>query len=199
MRTELSTMALHKTLVGLILVAISLAGPAAWAQSAQYTGIGRTPSAAEIREWDISVGPSGKELPPGRGTAKQGAPIYASKCAGCHGADLSGGNGPRLRGGEGTMTTMQAQRTVGSYWGFATTVWDFISRDMPPTTVRGTLTPDEVYALTAFLLFKNGIIQESEVIDAQSLPKVKMPNRNGFVPLNPEYKKDAVRPHGIYP
>jgi cytochrome c len=171
-----------------------------WAQSKNYAGIGRTAGAEEIKEWDISVGPSGKELPPGSGTAKEGAAIYAAKCAACHGADLAGGQGgPRLRGGEGTMTTLQIQRSVGSYWGFATTVWDFISRDMPPTPVRGTLKPNEVYALTAFILFRNGIIQETDVMDAQSLPKVKMPNRNNFVPLNPEYKKDAVRPHGIYP
>ncbi|MSV35159.1 MAG: cytochrome c [Bryobacterales bacterium] len=171
----------------------------AFAQSAKYSGVGRAPSATEIKDWDISVGPSGKELPPGSGTAKQGAPIYAAKCAGCHGVDLMDGKGgPRLRGGEGTLTSLRIERSIGSYWGFATTVWDFINRDMPPTPVRGTLTHEEVYALTAFILSKNNIIKEDEVMDAKSLPRVKMPNREGYVPFNPVYKKDAVRPHGSY-
>jgi S-disulfanyl-L-cysteine oxidoreductase SoxD len=169
-----------------------------WAQSGKYQNVGRTPSAAEIKEWDIAIGPSGKELPSGSGTAKEGAALYATKCAACHGPDLAGANGPALRGGEGTMTSLEIERSIGSYWGFATTVWDFINRDMPLTQARGTLKPDEVYAITAFLLFKNGIIQETDVMDAKTLPKVKMPNRNNFIPLNPEYHKDAVRPYGSY-
>ena len=182
----------------LLALVITYSGPG-WAQSAKYSGVGRAPSATEIKDWDISVGPSGKELPPGSGTARQGEPIYKAKCAGCHGEDLVGGRGgPRLRGGEGTLTSLAVQRSIGSYWGFATTVWDFINRDMPPTPVRGTLTHEEVYALTAFILSKNNIIKEDDVMDAKSLPKVKMPNREGYVPFNPVYKKDAVRPHGSY-
>jgi cytochrome c len=191
-------MALHtfKSLLVALLILVSTAG---WGQGGKFSGIGRAPSVQEIKDWDISVGPSGKELPPGSGTAKQGAPIYAAKCAGCHGPNLDDGKGgPNLRGGEGTLTTNRIDRSIGSYWGFATTVWDFINRDMPPTPVRGTLTHEEVYALTAFILFKNNIIKEDTVMDAASLPKVKMPNREGYVPFNPVYNKNAVRPHGSY-
>lgn len=183
----------------LFVLSLALCGSTLFAQSGKYTGVGRAPSAQEVKEWDISPGPSGKELPPGSGTAKQGAPIYAAKCAGCHGPNLDDGKGgPRLRGGEGTLTSLAIQRSVGSYWGFATTLWDFINRDMPPTPVRMTLTHDEVYALTAFILSRNNIIKDDEVMDAKTLPKVKMPNREGYVPFIPVYNKNAVRPHGSY-
>jgi cytochrome c len=184
---------------GLVVALVAAVGAAGWTQSGKYAGVGRTPSAQEVKDWDISPGPKGKELPPGSGTAKQGEPIYKAKCAGCHGEDLNGGRGgPRLRGGEGTLTSLAIERSIGSYWGFATTVWDFINRDMPPTPVRGTLTHEEVYALTAFILAKNNIIKEDQVMDAKSLPQVKMPNREGYVPFNPVYNKNAVRPHGSY-
>lgn len=188
-----------RTFKALLLAAVICGGTAGWAQSGKFAGVGRAPSAQELKDWDISPGPKGKELPAGSGTAKQGEPIYKAKCAGCHAEDLSGGRGgPRLRGGEGTLTSLAIQRSIGSYWGFATTVWDFINRDMPPTPVRGTLTHDEVYALTAFILYKNNIIKEDQVMDAKSLPQVKMPNREGYVPFNPVYDKNAVRPHGSY-
>jgi mono/diheme cytochrome c family protein len=155
---------------------------AALAQTPAYNGVGRTPSEAEIRSWDISIGPAGKELPPGRGTAKGAAEIYSKKCAACHGPTGEGtATAPHLLGGKGTLSTLQPVRTIGSYWPFATTVWDYINRAMP-LNQGGTLTPDEVYALTAWVLYRNDIIQESDVMDATSLPKVQMPNRNGFVP-----------------
>ncbi len=167
-------------------------------QTPDYKNVGKTPSADEIKTWDISVGPAGKELPPGSGTAKEGADLYTKKCAVCHGADLKGGKGaPRLMGGQGTLTSLHVQRSIGSYWPFATTIWDFINRAMPPKQ-GGSFKPDEVYALTAFLLYKNDIIQESDVIDAKSLPKIQMPNRNNFVPLWPEWKRDDKRPYGAY-
>ena len=174
---------------------------AALAQTPDYKNVGRTPSAEEMRAWDISVGPAGKELPPGSGTAKVGAEIYAKKCAVCHGATLEGSKAtgaPRLVGGQGTLTTPHIQRSIGSYWPFATTIFDFINRGMPPNQPMQ-FKPDEVYSLSAFLLYKNGIIQESDVIDAKSLPKIQMPNRNNFVPLWPVWDKKAVRPYGIYP
>jgi cytochrome c len=177
---------------------VSFVCAAALAQTPSYNGVGRTPTADEVRAWDISVGPAGKELPPGSGTAKDGAAIYARKCAACHGVSLEGGTAPDLVGGQGTLTTLRIERTIGSYWPFATTIWDYINRGMP-TTQRGSLTANEVYALTAFLLYKNGIVQEGDVIDAKSLPEVRMPNRNNFVPYSPEWKKDAKRPHGLYP
>jgi len=153
------------------------------AQAPSYSNVGRSPTPEEVQAWDISIGPEGKELPPGSGTAKEGAEIYARKCAACHGASAEGSQlGPRLVGGKGTLNTPTPVRTIGSYWPFATTIWDYIRRAMPPKQ-GGSLSASEVYSLTAFLLFRNDIIAESDVIDAKSLPKVQMPNRNGFVPV----------------
>lgn len=166
----------------------------ALAQMPSYN-VGRAPSPDEIQKWDISIRPSdGKELPPGQGTAKEGATVYARKCAACHGKTASeGGNSgdlgrpfaPPLVGGRGTLTTANPVRTIESYWPFATTVWDYTNRAMPRRQ-EGTLTADEVYAVTAFLLYRSGIIQENDVMDAKALPKVQMPNRNGFIPEKPE-------------
>ena len=183
-----------------VMALVPLCGITALAQTPTYKNRGRTPSAEEIRAWDISVGPEGKELPAGSGTAQEGAKIYAQRCARCHGPtgaegpDLPGSASlwpypvfigkrpvPPLRGGKGTLATLHPVRTLGSFWPFATTIWDYINRAMPPKE-EGTLSADEVYALTAFLLFQNGIIQEGDVMDAKSLPKVSMPNRNGFIP-----------------
>jgi cytochrome c len=147
-----------------------------------YSGIGRAPSEQDIRSQDFAVSVDGTELPPGRGTAREGAPLYAQKCAACHGPELQGSPlGPALMGGKGTMTTVRPQKTIGSYWSFATSIWDYINRAMPRNQ-EGTLTHDQVYALTAYLLFRNEIIREADVMDAQSLPKVEMPFRNGFLP-----------------
>jgi hypothetical protein len=167
----------------LVPVAAALAAcAAALAQTPTYSNVGRTPSKEEVRTWDISIGPEGKELPPGSGTAKEGAEIYAKKCATCHGPSGEGGQlAPRLLGGKGTLGTLYPVRTIGSYWPFATTIWDYINRAMP-LNQGGSLSASEVYALTAFLLYRNDIILESDVIDANSLPKVRMPNRNGFLP-----------------
>jgi mono/diheme cytochrome c family protein len=158
----------------------------ALAQTPDYRNVGRAPTQEQIRAWDIAVGPDGKELPPGSGTATEGAKIFANRCAACHGQNLEGSPlGPRLTGGEGTFNTLYPVRTIGSYWPFATTLWDYINRAMPRNQ-EGSLSANEVYALTAFLLYRNKIIQEGDVIDAKSLPKVQMPNRNGFVPARLE-------------
>jgi mono/diheme cytochrome c family protein len=155
---------------------------AASGQAPDYNNIGTSPTKEEIQAWDLSIGPEGKELPPGSGTAKQGAEIFAKKCAACHGATAEGSQlAPRLLGGKGTLNTLQPVRTIGSYWPFATTIWDYINRAMPPKQ-GGSLAANDVYALTAFLLFRNEIIPDTELMDAKSLPKVQMPNRNGFVP-----------------
>ena len=172
-------------------VTVLVASVAALAQAPTYSNVGRTPTAEEIRAWDIAVGPSGKELPLGRGTAQKGAKIYAQKCVLCHGpTGAEGLIGPlnrRLVGGQGTLTSPEPVRTIRSFWAFATTIWDFINRAMPQKE-EGSLSADEVYALTAFLLFQNGIITETDVMDAQSLLKVPMPNRDGYVPPRPEWK-----------
>jgi S-disulfanyl-L-cysteine oxidoreductase SoxD len=172
------------------------------AQTPTYK-LGRTPSEDEIRAWDIAIGPEGKELPPGSGTAKEGAKIYAQQCAGCHGpTGAEEGTARRLVGGDGTLNAITPVKTIGSYWPFATTVWNYINDAMPPNFRNLPKPPksaDEVYALTAFLLYRNGIIKESDVIDGKSLPKIQMPNRNGFVPSRPEWKPGAARPFGLYP
>ncbi len=155
-----------------------------FAQTPTYQ-LGRPPTPEEVRAWDISIGPAGTELPAGSGTAKLGAPIYARKCAVCHGATgrevMPAGPRVPLVGGEGTHATPNPVRSVGSYWAFATTIWDVINRAMPVGN-QGTLTPEEVYALSALVLYWNGIIEETDVIDATTLPKIEMPNRNGFIP-----------------
>jgi len=169
-----------------------LACGAAMAQSPTYK-VGRTPTEAEVREWDNLVGSDGKELPPGKGSAVDGAPIYAAKCAVCHGKN---GEGippfRRLVGGTGTLNTPTPKITVGSYAPFATTVWEYINRAMPRLAER-TLSPDEVYALTAWVLYKNDIIKETDVLDQNSLLEVQMPNRNGFYPLPPQAAPDKDR------
>ena len=182
-----------------------LAANVAMAQAPSYPKIGRAPTKEEIAAWDISVGPDGKGLPEGHGTSKEGAAIYAEKCAVCHGSEGQGGKiGPRVVGGIAdteTLTTLKPVRSVGGYWPYATSVWDFIRRAMPRGQ-SGTLTPNEVYALTAFILFKSKIIQEGDVLDAKTLPKVQMPNRNGFVParfadIPDEHKRGCTQ--GICP
>src|ERR1700686_615106 len=159
---------------------VLLSASATLAQTPSYANVGRTPTKEEIQAWDIGVGPDGKGLPAGQGTAKEGAPIFAAKCAACHGANGEGGKiGPRVVGGIAdteTLTTLKPVRTVGGYWPYATSVYDFIHRAMPRGQ-SGTLTPNEVYALTAFILFKSNIIKEGDVLDAKTLPKVQMPNR----------------------
>jgi mono/diheme cytochrome c family protein len=190
----------------LIITAMVLAAPsAAPAQKPTTYNLGRTPTSEEIRAWDIAIGPAGKELPPGSGTAQQGAKIYAQRCAQCHGPTGMEKNPtgfPRnpLVGGKGTIGTIHEVKTIGSEWPYATTVWDFINRAMPPNQ-EGSLSADDVYALTAFLLCQNGIVGESDVIDAKSLPKVQMPNRNAFVPPLPlpKWSPRTSMPYGIYP
>jgi cytochrome c len=147
-------------------------------------GVPATP--AETAAADISVGPDGAGLPPGSGTPKQGAEVYAAKCVACHGADGANGINDRLvsgRGGRGTLTSPSPVKTIGSYWPYATTIFDYIRRAMPFQTPES-LTNDQVYALTAYLLSENGIIGANDTMNAQTLPQVKMPNRNGFIDMS---------------
>jgi S-disulfanyl-L-cysteine oxidoreductase SoxD len=168
--------------------AMILALGAGAACAGEGPGLGQPIAPADTAAWDISIGSDGVGLPPGSGTAAAGAAIYAEKCALCHGAKGEGGVANRLVGGQGTLAgPNDPVKTVGSYWPYATTVFDFIRRTMPWTQPK-TLSNDEVYATTAFILEMNGIIGENDVIDAQTLPKVMMPNRNGFVSLYPAKK-----------
>src|SRR5262245_4712972 len=157
------------------------------AQSPTY-GVGRSPSAEEIRALDISIGPTGEELPPGRGTAKEGAEVYKQKgCAVCHGAAGIGGPAPLLKSKAGPEVPIwERERILPLRAPFATTVWDYINRCMP-LGKEGTLTANEVYSLTAYLLFINQVIPEDQVLDQQSLPKIKMPIGSDYASL-PEWK-----------
>jgi mono/diheme cytochrome c family protein len=185
-----------------VLALAMLMGGAALAQSSTY-GVGRTPTAEEIRAWDISIGPTGEELPPGSGTAAEGARVYLrTGCAGCHGREGEGGRAPRraprlVKVEPGPdVDPWVAARILPYRSPYATTVWDYINRGMPLNR-EGTLTADEVYALTAFLLYKNEVIAEDAVMDAESLPQVEMPNREGFAPL-PDWQPGMPRLPG-YP
>jgi S-disulfanyl-L-cysteine oxidoreductase SoxD len=144
-------------------------------------GVGRPPTAEEVQAWDLTIPPDGQGLPPGTGTAALGKAIYAERCASCHGERGEGGKYDRLVGGHGTLATDKPIRTIGSFWQYAPTLWSYIRRAQP-VDEPGSLTVDQVYAVTAYLLHLNGIIGELDVMDAKTLPQVKMPNRDGFVP-----------------
>jgi S-disulfanyl-L-cysteine oxidoreductase SoxD len=161
-----------------ILFACLAAGAAcAWAEP---QGLGSAPDKALVQAWDIDVSPDGAGLPAGRGSVAQGARVYAQKCAVCHGTNGEGNPMDQLVGGGGTLASAQPVKTIGSFWPFATTVFDYIRRAMPFNEPQS-LSDDEVYAVTAYLLYRNGIVGETAVMDAQTLPAVSMPNHSGFV------------------
>jgi mono/diheme cytochrome c family protein len=143
--------------------------------------VGHPPTAEEIKAWDLTIRPDGQGLPPGSGTAALGKAVYEERCASCHGEKGEDTKYSRLVGGHGTLATAQPVRTIGSFWQYATTLWSYIRRSQP-FDEPGSLTADQVYAVTAYLLHLNGIIGEQDVMDAKTLPLVKMPNRDGFVP-----------------
>ena len=156
----------------------ALASPA-FAQ--QSPNLGKAISAEDLAAWDISVGPDGAGLPPGSGTVKQGEAVFAAKCQACHGEKGAGTPNDRLVGGQGSLPGDKPPiKTVGSYWPYATTLFDYIRRAMPFNESKS-LTSDEAYGVVAYLLNLNGVIPESETLNAQSLQKVTMPNREGFV------------------
>ena len=152
---------------------------------AQGPNLGQPISPADIAAWDISVLPDGSGLPPGSGTPAQGSHIYAQKCAACHGENGKGGQNAALVGGLPLTTGIDATKTIANFWPYATTLFDFTRRAMPWPRPR-TLTNDEVYALTAYILALNKIIGENDVMNADTLPKVRMPNRDGFIVRFPE-------------
>ena len=159
--------------------ALFVAGPAL-AQASQF---GQSIAPADIGSWDISIGPDGAGLPAGSGTASQGEAVYVAKCQACHGEKGVGGPSDALVGGMGSLAPGKTPvKTVGSYWPYATTLFDYIRRAMPFPETKS-LTDDEIYAVTAYILNLNGIVATDEVLDAQSLPKVKMSNRDGFIPF----------------
>jgi S-disulfanyl-L-cysteine oxidoreductase SoxD len=179
----------------LLAAAIVLSLPVtALAQGPTYR-LGTTPSAEEIKARDTAVSPDGKELPSGSGTVKQGAAVYAQKCQACHGPN---GTGTPLHRGLIPLGNAKPVKIQGSLVPYATTVWDFINRAMP-STKPGSLTPDEVYAVTAYVLFLNDVIKETDSLDAMTLPQVRMPNRDNFLPVEIDWKPGQRRPLGHYP
>ena len=174
-------MSMRKPLIALVAaLPLALASGAALAQSG--TGLGKPISEADVKQWDIAILPDGSNLPPGSGTAAQGALIYAQKCLACHGENGKGGGAPGagpLAGGAPLSNGIETPKTIGNYYPYATTVFDFTRRAMPFNMPRS-LTDDEVYALTAYILSLNKLIGENDVMDAKTLPQVKMPNRDNF-------------------
>ena len=165
-------------LLSMLSLCACAAGPQA--TGSKSPALGTPVSAAEIARWDISIPPSGAGLPPGSGTARQGLQVYEQKCLACHGARGVGKPADPLAGGTGSLAGKTPLRTVGSYWPYATTLFDYVRRAMPITNPLS-LSNDELYAVTAYVLNINGIIGEDVAMSAQSLPQVKMPNREGFV------------------
>lgn len=147
---------------------------------------GRPATPEEIKLWDIDVRPDGKGLPVGSGTALKGKTIYEENCAACHGVNGQGGIKDRLVGGQGTLTSARPVKTVGSFWPYSTTLFDYVRRAMP-YQAPGSLSIDETYAVTAYILSLNGLLPETGKLDKESLPKVMMPNRDGFIP-EPEFR-----------
>ena len=159
---------------------LSLVALLALPMQAQKFGAGRAATAEELKAADIGILIDGTGLPAGKGTAIEGKEVFSRRCAKCHGAKAEGGDEAPLVGGKGTLASSKPLKTIGSFWPYSTTLFDYINRAMP-FNQPGILTPDQVYSVSAFLLHLNGIIQENDVMDAKSLPKVKMPNREGFV------------------
>jgi cytochrome c len=157
---------------------MALAIGSAFAQEGPGLGVEATPE--QVAGWSISIQPDGTGLPAGSGTVAAGAEVYAAQCLVCHGEEGVGGPNDRLVGGHGTISTDATIRTVGSYWPYATTVFDYIRRAMPLLQPQS-LTNDETYAVTAYLLELNGIIDENDVMNAETLPQVEMPNAGNFV------------------
>src|SRR4030088_256467 len=174
-------------------LALIWAGAVTLAAQSPANGVGRPATPEEIRDLGAPIAPDGGGLPPGSGTVAAGREVFAARCSKCHGEKAEGVVGPTLVGGQGTLATAKPLKTVGSYWPYATTVWDYINRAMPfdqPSLLK----PPEVYAVVAYILNLNGIIANDQVMDAKSLPKVKMPNRDGFVAdPRPDVGKNAKR------
>ena len=166
--------------VGFAALIAVVSGLPVQAQAQSHYGIGRTATDAEIAGWNIDVGGNGGNLPPGSGGVAHGREVFEQQCAACHGAKGEGGVGDRLVGGQGTLTTSKPVQTVGSYWPYAPTLFDYIRRAMPQSAPES-LGNDDVYAVSAYILHLNGLIPAETTLDAGALRAIKMPNRNMFV------------------
>jgi S-disulfanyl-L-cysteine oxidoreductase SoxD len=172
-----------------LIVAAALAlACCAGAALAQSPGLGKPLTEADIKQWDIAVLPDGSNLPPGSGTPAKGAKIFAEKCAACHGEAAKGGVAPfypSLVGGQPLTNGIDTVKTIANYYAYPTTIFDYTRRAMPYNMPRS-LTDDEVYSLTAYILALNNFIGQDDVMDANTLPKVKMPNRDNFIMPYPD-------------
>jgi S-disulfanyl-L-cysteine oxidoreductase SoxD len=164
-----------------VLLTLAISATAVFAQP---PNLGKPIGPAEITAWDLNILPDGSGLPPGNGTPTEGARIYAAKCSVCHGPEGKGGANARLVGGD-PIRNMESEKTIANFWPFATTLFDYIRRAMPWRQPRS-LTNEEVYALTAYILSLNKLIGENDSMNAQTLPKVRMPNRDGFIVRFPD-------------
>src|SRR3984893_13395453 len=171
-----------------VIVGVMIAG--CLVSSALADDFGRRATPDEVKLWDIDVRPDGKGLPGGSGTVAHGKLVFAENCAACHGDNGQGGIKDRLVGGQGTLASDKPIKTVGSFWPYATTLFDYIHRAMP-YQAPGSLSVDDYYALTAYILSLNGILSPDGKLDKETLSKVKMPNRDGFIP-DPEFSKVPV-------
>ena len=174
---------------GLVVVAAAtLAACAVQPPAVKPPALGTAVSAEEVARWNISIPPSGAGLPKGSGTARLGLQVYEQKCLACHGAKGAGKPADALVGGIGSLATAKPVRTVGSYWPYATTLFDYVRRAMPIANPLS-LTNDEVYAVSAYILYLNGIVAEDAPMTATTLALVKMPNRDGFISDWPARKR----------
>ncbi len=173
----------HKRLVVAVAAALSACAAQPTSSPDKAPAFGAPVSAAEIARWDISIPPSGEGLPAGSGSAKQGEAVYVAQCQACHGPKGAGTPADPLVGGSGTLATGKPLRTVGSYWPYATTLFDYTRRAMPLNKPLS-LSDNEVYAVTAYVLYLNGIVGENAEMNAKTLPQVKMPNRDGFIDMS---------------
>jgi mono/diheme cytochrome c family protein len=155
------------------------------ASAAEAPNLGRAASPEEIARGDLIVAPDGENLPTGSGSVAEGQMVYAEKCMACHGAEGAGGPMDRLTGGVGTIGSDRPVKTISSYWPYATTLFDYVRRAMPASAPQS-LSNDEVYAVTAYLLSIDGIVDDDAVMNADTLPEVEMPNRDGFIPWSPD-------------
>jgi len=171
-----------------VVAAATLAACAVQPSAVKPPALGTAVSAEEVARWDISIPPSGAGLPKGSGTARLGLQVYEQKCLACHGAKGAGKPADALVGGIGSLATAKPVRTVGSYWPYATTLFVYVRRAMPIANPLS-LSDDEVYAVSAYVLFLNGIVGEDAPMNAQTLPQVKMPNRDGFISDWPARKR----------
>jgi S-disulfanyl-L-cysteine oxidoreductase SoxD len=171
-------MPMHRTTVTILALTAAIGATGAHAQGPY--GIGRAATPAEIAGWNIDIGRDGSGLPPGSGTVSHGREVYEQQCAACHGDKGQGGVGDQLAGGQGTLATQKPVRTVGSYWPYAPTLFDYIRRAMPQNAPQS-LSNEDVYAVSAYILNLNGLLPADATLDAKTMAEIKMPNRDKFV------------------